>query len=128
MSSTPARIIAPSRVRLRADDQLIAETTPEGLLIRPPFGCECGLPMRPVTHNETDEQLPHTVDVTWSSVELLARQSTCCDLVGAQACRVIIDLRRDHQFVGAGAIDETAQRRLYNRRRANGRARQHIVE
>jgi hypothetical protein len=25
----------------------------------------------PVTHNETDEQLPHTVDVTALSVEIL---------------------------------------------------------
>jgi hypothetical protein len=57
-----------------------------------PFGCECGRPMRPVTHNETDEQLPHAVDVTGSSVEILVRQSTCRDLVGAQACGVIVDL------------------------------------
>src|ERR1700676_4855815 len=66
--------------------------------------------MRPVTHNARDEQLPHTVDVTALSVEILARQSTCRDLVGVQACGVIIDLRRDHQFVRAGAVDETAQR------------------
>ena len=40
----------------------------------------------------------------------------------------LIEAAEADQFVRAGAVDKTAQRCLHNRRRANGRARQHIVE
>src|SRR5882724_657579 len=49
-------------------------------------------------------------------------------LIGAQPCVVIVDLRRDHELVRAGASDECLQAALHRRRGAHHRAGQHLVE
>src|SRR5271165_1754020 len=50
------------------------------------------------------------------------------DLTGAQARRVIKDLRGDHQFIRAGLLDELLQIRVHHLGSTDGGAREHLLE